>query len=263
MRLLTEKNRTNLIFTLVAVLATNVVLRHYIFEEDILSKILTKVILILITLLLLFKARFIYYIKPIIKNTLSFLIISVILIVISFNYINILIDNSGNVLNSKIHFEFLIYCLTIGVFEELFFRVYIYHYLHNICQKKEKNLIQIILITSLIFGLAHISNIFNPEYIKATVINQILLAFSIGILLQSIYIRTKSIILVIAIHSLIDYFGMFKRYLLKENSTTISDTYTFDDFITTFISLLIITLIFIIPVSYSLIKRKIKKYNNI
>lgn len=101
----------------------------------------------------------------------------------------------------------------------------------------EKNsLILTIVSTSMLFGLAHLSNLFNPDFDILSVINQILFAISIGLFLQSLYIRTRSLILIICIQALINYFGTYKSVLLKPVENIDGD-YNLNDFISTFITL--------------------------
>ena len=128
-------------------------------------------------------------------------------------------------------------------------------------KRKNKLFISIIL-TSLIFGFSHITNLFNPEFHKISVVNQILFAISIGFILQSIYIRTKSLTFIICLHTLINYFGSYKKYLLFGEIENIESQYSFNDFVTTFISILIFTIIIVLPLSYLLIRNELK-HNNV
>lgn len=246
----------NLLVTLIAILAINVILRHYIIGNETLNVIIVKVILILISLFLIFKGDVSTKIKPK-QSTIPYLVISASLVILSYGFINTVIDNS-EILTKMGHTVFLISCLTTGIFEELFFRIYVFYYILKLFDEERKNKILLTLFfSSLIFGLAHITNFFNPNYVKISIINQVFFAFSLGVLFQSIYIRTKSIVFITTLHSLINYFGTYKIFLSNQVESTSDVSYSFNDFLSTFISILVITLVFIIPLSYLLLRKNI------
>ena len=155
---------------------------------------------------------------------------------------------------------FLISCLAVGLFEELFFRVFVFHYLLEILAPRKNKLILSIISTSLIFGFAHLTNLFNPEYHKISVINQVLFAASIGFVFQSIYIRTRSLTIITCLHALINFFGSYKNNLL-EDVDNIESQFTFNDFMTTFLTILMFTILVVLPLSYLLIRKELSHNN--
>jgi membrane protease YdiL (CAAX protease family) len=256
-------NLKGLFIVLVAILASNTIFKSIClnsFDNCLECKIISKTFFVIVTLFLLKKVDLLHKLKPS-KKTFLFLFISVSLLVLSFNQINsIYVQNSISIEMNK-NIVFLWSTFSVGLFEEMFFRVFVFFV---ILQNTRGNLILSIILTSLLFGLAHLANIFNPEYVKISVINQILFAIALGVLFQSIYVRYKSLILISTLHCLTNYFGTYKRYLLNIGDN--HDSYTFNDFISTFILIIFITIILIIPLSYLLIKKQLKDktwHNNV
>jgi hypothetical protein len=162
---------------------------------------------------------------------------------------------TGFVVSTYNHTIFILSCLAIGIFEELLFRVFLYQYTYKFIRK---DIIFSLLFCSILFGIAHLSNLVFSDYYKISIINQVLFAISIGLLLQSIYIKTKSVVLIVFLHAIINYLGSYKKNILTKVVST-SETYTFEDFLTSFISILLLTFLVIIPISYFLIKKELKK----
>jgi membrane protease YdiL (CAAX protease family) len=210
-------------------------------------KIFSKTLIIILTFFLIKK----YNYSIINKNKIPITIISIILIYLSLDTLQSEIKTT---INFNTNLLFLMYCLAVAFFEELFFRVFIFNYLKEIGYKYFK----LIIISSLIFGFAHFINFFNDDYQKYSVINQIVFAFGIGVLLQSIYVKFRSITICIMIHALINYYGSYKSRLVNYNnsieSINLESVYSFNDFISTFLSLILILFIIVLPISYLLRK---------
>lgn len=212
-----------------------------------LLKIFSKIFMLILTLLLIRKSYF-----PI-NNKYKIIITSVTIIILYFSLYSLYTKINTTISIGK-NLLFLLSCMSVAIFEELFFRVFIFNYLKKIGYKAFK----LIIISSLIFGLAHFTNFFNEDYEKFSVINQIVFAFGVGLFLQSIYLRLKSITFCIMIHTLINYYGSYKNRLinysnLAENINS-ENLYTFNDFISTFLSLTFIIVVLVFPVSYLLQK---------
>lgn len=255
-------NFKNLIIILVVILTTNILLKSACiisFENSLRCKIIFKCVLIVMCLIFLIKSNFFNQLKSL-KKELPYILLSFLLVIYSYFQINsYLAKNSSS--NSLDNFTFLSSCLLVGVFEELFFRIFIFFFVLKILYNRKNKLLYSILLTSFIFGFSHLSNLFNPEYLKISVVNQVLFAFSIGLLLQSIYIRTKSLTFIICLHTLINYFGSYKNHLLFSEIDDLETQYTFNDFITTFISIMAFTIIIVLPLSYLLIRKDLKQNN--
>lgn len=99
---------------------------------------------------------------------------------------------------------FTINMLFIGINEELWMRGLIFN---GLTYKYKNSIWKPIIISSLIFGIVHIVNIFfvNP----ITLIVQIINAMAGGILFATIFIKSKNIYSVIVIHALTDFLSLF------------------------------------------------------
>jgi len=249
-----------LFMILVAVLVANIIFKNiciHFFNNSLECKIFYKTILILSTVILIKKADLLKKLYPV-KNAILFIIISIGLLLVSFRYINIVATKNFINLDINEHLAFILSCFSTGLFEELFFRIFTFYFILKIFKTGKHNLVLAILLSSLIFGFSHLTNIFNPTFHKISILNQVFFAISIGIFLQSLYFRFKSIILIVTLHSLINYLGLYKRNLIKFVNET--DTpYDYNDFISTFISILIFTIVIIIPFSYLLIRQNLNK----
>jgi len=213
-----------------------------------------------------------YVIKIVIKTLL--ILLSIALIVKSANHIPILKTNlfiiplvgvffyvpvsqvydQLNHISQLNHVVFFLSCLSVGIFEELFFRKYLYE--RVVDYYGNTNVFFNMVVTSCCFGLAHSTNFFNSEIIKVTVITQIVLAFGLGMLFQSVLLRFKNIVLVIALHTLINYLGTYKFKLLLIPKT--EDVYHIKDFLLSLTFAVIIVLVFVM-ISWILITTSTSK----
>lgn len=91
----------------------------------------------------------------------------------------------------------------VGIMEELIFRSLLCRSIEQISDKNRA-----IVISSVIFGVLHLLNIGNSslEY----VLMQVLYAFAMGIAFSVVFYRTKSILICIIIHTIIDFLGTFE-----------------------------------------------------
>jgi len=138
----------------------------------------------------------------------SFFFLSLFLFAVSIFNVNSSLMATGFVVSTYNHAIFILSCLAIGIFEELLFRVFLYQFTYKFISK---NIIFSLLFCSILFGIAHLSNLVFSDYYKISIINQVLFAISIGLLLQSIYIKTKSVVLIVFLHAIINYLGSYKK----------------------------------------------------
>lgn len=128
-----------------------------------------------------------------------------------------LIPTSKNVITEKQSVGTLLYqflaCLGIGITEELLFRVLLIEGLFDVMGENSRRDSDIsnrtktysALLSSVVFGVWHITNIFLIEITLPDTLAQILYTFFIGILLSAIYLKTHSISAVVILHTMLDF----------------------------------------------------------
>jgi uncharacterized protein len=134
------------------------------------------------------------------------------------------------------YYLLLVECITVGFLEEFLFRYIAFDYFFS----KSKKYAHTAVLVSLLFALFHISNLFTGSSIFS-VINQIEVAFLLGLLLQFVFLKTSNLIIVSTIHALINFIG--SNTSLANNN--IVEHISFHDFILNQLLILIIYLIFI------------------
>ncbi len=230
---------------------------EYLLDNSLIIKICVKAILIFALIIAISKSK--RYFK-IWNYNLYFLLVGFLLLYLAITSKTIQLKDSNLELYSYEHLLFLFSCIITGVFEELLFRVFLFNGIikSKLSSKKNEILVKSILWTSLLFGIAHISNLLNPNYHIYSVISQIIIAFGLGLLFQSLYIRFKNISILIILHSIINYFGAFNSKLLKDGNDLTNDIYTFSEFKETIIIFVFFLIFIVIPLSYLTIKRELK-----
>lgn len=196
-----------------------------------------------------------FKIELVFRNKIPSITTSVLLIYLSVKHINSEIFIKKITINEWYHFSYFFQCLTTGFFEEFFFRLLLFGLICNSLKEYNNgNYYKEIVIISLIFGLLHFTNLFNPDYDIISVINQIMFAFIIGVLLQCLLIRLKNIVLISVLHGLINYNLMAKAKLFKIENRAISPN-QFIDFIESFKTFIVLGII-IFLFGYLLIKNR-------
>ena len=110
-------------------------------------------------------------------------------------------------------FEVLVMCISIGLFEEFLYRG-IFQNMITETNDNDNNIVLLILLSSLIFGLWHILNLFGGRSLS-TVIFQIINTISIGMLIGAIYYTTKNIwavVCIYAFYNLLNYLPSMSIY---------------------------------------------------
>ncbi len=97
----------------------------------------------------------------------------------------------------------LIFCIFIGIAEEFLCRGWIQNEFIERYSKDKKSVILSIVLSSLIFGLMHITNLASQTLLETLL--QIVNATAVGVLLGSIYYKTKNIWGVIFLHAFYDF----------------------------------------------------------
>lgn len=131
------------------------------------------------------------------------------------------------------HSFWIVSKMLIGVFEELFFRVVLFRliYFSLDCLNRSKKLVSASLITSFLFGIVHFANLIHPNSDLLSVVNQTIFAFGIGMILQVILFKTRSILLVICLHGVWDYTRSQDRFFVPSEVVATRIEHSIADFI--------------------------------
>ena len=126
---------------------------------------------------------------------------------------NIMSLNNFNIANIV---SLMLFCITIGLFEEILFRGIIQNELIENYGKTRKEVIISIVIASIIFGGAHITNVFYGQDIFTTIM-QVIQTIAIGLVLGSVYYNTKNIWAVAILHGFYDFALMLSDVFLYKD----------------------------------------------
>lgn len=152
-----------------------------------------------------------------IESSLTLTFVSVLIFVafvLNTGFIKLDNDNYTNGLIVK-----SISALSTGFFEETLFRFLLFIGLIKQFERHDyKKLIQIAIWTSLIFSLMHVFNLLNGLCSFQSSVNQIVVAFGLGFLLQSLFVRFRSLFLVSVLHGLLNFIGTFDT-VIQNNET--------------------------------------------
>ena len=111
--------------------------------------------------------------------------------------------NGININNSKSEITFhILTMINVGFIEEIIFRGFLFKMI------SKQNVKSAIIVSSITFGIGHIVNLFNGADLIPTLI-QICYAISLGYLFVIIFCKSKSLILCIIAHSLINSLSIF------------------------------------------------------
>lgn len=127
--------------------------------------------------------------------------------------------NGRAVLTSPVYrvFLFLIECLSVGFFEEIIFRGVLLIFLLKALSKLKMNLILSIVISSFIFALSHLFNLFSGAAYGDTFL-QIGYSFLVGMMWAVMFLKTKNIWLTMILHASFNFFGQVMFYLGDVNN---------------------------------------------
>ncbi|WP_286136559.1 CPBP family intramembrane glutamic endopeptidase [Philodulcilactobacillus myokoensis] len=119
-------------------------------------------------------------------------------------------------------------CFSIGpgIFEEYVFRGVIFKAFLNKFKKNYKGILISILFSSFLFGLIHSLNIINSQNISSTSF-QALNALIFGIVMSTVYLRTRNIIFPILSHIIYDFLAGVTYTTIDSNSTGVIVFYIF------------------------------------
>ncbi len=94
-----------------------------------------------------------------------------------------------------------------SIFEEGLFRVILFVGLIQFFRNSSLRFWKATLVTSLVFGAVHFTNIIRPDFGLYAALRQVIFAFGIGFFLQVVYMVSRNILVPICIHFLVNFFG--------------------------------------------------------
>jgi membrane protease YdiL (CAAX protease family) len=123
--------------------------------------------------------------------------------------------------------------MLIGVFEELFFRVVLFRLIFCLLVSSSSChiLTKAALITSFLFGVAHYTNLVHPSSDLLSVVNQTIFAFAVGMMMQVVLVKTRSLLLVICLHGVWDYTRGNQRLFVPSEMVPRNIAHSLEDFI--------------------------------
>jgi len=146
---------------------------------------------------------------------------------------------------------FLLFVILVGIAEEFVFRGSIVNILAEKYAKTEKGVYFTVFASGILFGAIHLVNIFSGIDILGAVI-QAICVIPIGCLYTAIYLRTKSIWLLVFTHALNDFGGLVSAGLYGVE--------TIESAISSYSPLKLVSIIlYLIPVFYLLRKSKVEE----
>lgn len=147
-----------------------------------------------------------------------------------------------------------IYCLLIGIFEEFLCRGWIQNEFIERFASNRKQVYLSILLSALIFGGIHISNIWIAGQSVLETISQIIQATGLGFLLGAIYYRTKNIWSTVFMHGYWDFCILLSSINTIKECTQLSTPTSYK--VSSLIISLILSLVYILIGLYVLRKNK-------
>lgn len=119
-------------------------------------------------------------------------------------YMQVGIETTNYILQPKMHIlVFVLYIILIGIAEEILFRGIIAEELLKVFGTSKKGIVKAIMISSIMFGIAHMINALNTSVLSA-VIQTIIVSF-MGMVFSIIYFKSGNIWTVITVHAFIDF----------------------------------------------------------
>ena len=181
-------------------------------ENEFLVQLTSNLIL---GLLLVIFMCYVKKIKPLIFNKNSFFkglkisLVIIILFTISIISNCITYTDEGH---SLLPFGNVLICIismfAVGFFEEVLFRGLVLNYILDVFGRDtRKNVITAVLISSLLFGLVHITNVLFMGTSISTAATQAVLSIFSGLGFSAIYLRSKSLYSAMFVHGLMDING--------------------------------------------------------
>lgn len=224
------------------------------------SKLFTNIICIIILSIYIFYQNYASYIKNIFRIDIRNLIYIIPLIVYSLvMFTNFKIEYYNYDLFKVKELRYIFFeKLTSVTIEELLFRVITFFSFLSVVLKMKNEVFKSALYCNILFGALHFVNYFTQNMDLYSVIAQVFGAFSVGFLFTLIFLKTKSLLLCVTIHFLINLNTALSTYYLQDKIVSVENS---DG--PNVIGLVFITIIYLIPFFISLVIIKIKPLEQI
>lgn len=136
--------------------------------------------------------------------------------------------------------------------EEVVFRGYIF----NLFKKYDYSFLKSILLTSLLFSLAHTANSFRVDDVWS-ILNQLIFSFALGLLLGSIFALTNNLLLVCVLHFLINIPSTLQRISnVSASDVTTADPTFSEEILSTLFFIMLMLPVLALAIYYLRIARK-------
>lgn len=152
--------------------------------------------------------------KERVKSSLLWCIPCLLCVLANFPYCA-LIRGTARVERGDLVWIFALYCILIGVFEEILFRGILQRFISSLLTKKKYADFLCVLFTSLAFALWHLFNITGAG-VGATLL-QVGYSFLIGAMLSSVMLKSGNVYICVALHAIFDFGGMLVTTLGSGN----------------------------------------------
>ena len=143
------------------------------------------------------------------KNFLTtlFMVLPALLISINNFPISAYFNQRTEITSSTPIYQFLLQCISIGIFEELLFRGLILMILIDYLKNQKHHILKAMFISSILFGLMHLFNLFAGAGFSATLL-QVAYSILTGLMWSAVFILTKNIIYSIILHIIYNFAGL-------------------------------------------------------
>lgn len=176
----------------------------------------------------------------------------------------VLFSNAGQLIGTKINtsnlVSLIVYVILIGLFEEIFFRGIIENELLEKYSSNKKEVIVSIIISGVIFGAVHLTNLLAGQDLLTTMM-QFVQTMAIGILFGTVYYKTRNIWAMIFIHSFYDFSVLLSEVNLITNCGY-ADNVPISITAASMVASLILSLIYLLYSASIFEEKKKKIYNN-
>lgn len=113
---------------------------------------------------------------------------------------------------------FVITMFLIGWTEELVFRGVILNLFLDRFSKTKRGILSAVILSGVLFGTAHLTNIFKGVTVSGAVVQAIVAVF-LGVLIGAVYARSRNIWLVMMFHALVDFASLMGSGIFNEGTT--------------------------------------------